>query len=253
MDILLKTSTITFIINTNLFFEFKYLYEVISHDVRNHISKNIYYVAYKTSYEGIHQKRNSKHKKSFLNQISLGIYINSVNNKKLELMIFKNVIKMNGCTCTNDAVDTIIFLWIKYISRPKCFIIINERAKFIFEEVMINKSFVLPYKIFKENFNEVMNKYYTNECISFYEPSTRNSISIEMTPTVKNKNIIIIEELTNTQFEISTTTIEKKSKGSNFMIFEENVIISGSNIVQIYEDYEFVKRILIDHKKEIEI
>ena len=92
----------------------------------------------------------------------------------INVMMFKDCIKISGNKTYDDAVETVMILWENYINsipnawsfRDTC-----KDAHFMFDIVMCNVHFNLGFTIDKFRLNRLMNRneYSNHVCLSKYE------------------------------------------------------------------------------------
>lgn len=255
----LETSTITCLARTNAIFNLNKLYQCLSQIVipPNTRSMFIQYTEYNGKSRGVKTKRKTKaavkteKKKNPFEPHQVSVSINL--DREIKMMIFKSVIKICGCTAVNDAISSVSFLMNYYITED-CYNlqIPNDELTFIFEEIMINKSFNLPYTIIKKNFNDVINLVASTSLITCFLQITEHSY-VSMTTSAGEIDKCYLQLRNSPRGFILSQIRSKKNekKGTTFAIFESNVIMSGSNILRMEQDYEFLRSIIKKYKFEI--
>ena len=228
-------STITIICLFNKHINLNDLYNNISieFDIENYNVKNSTYlklieelknmndkiyivsIKYNNNVKGIFRKYKSK--KHFNNQVSISIVYNKL---KINLMFFKNSVKICGCSIINDGIYILFFLWSKYINV--------YNLKFNIKTVMCNKSFELPYKIKdKIQFSKYLKKLNVD---IVYDNTIDTHISIKKNEKNFNINILEIDigdSLLNTKYKL---IVNNKNIETSIMIFKNNFIISSANL-----------------------
>jgi hypothetical protein len=202
----------------------------------------------------------------FLNQTTFDF---SIGDGFLNVMIFKDSIKVAGCKSEDDAKNMIHFLWSAYF----CPMIANNievatlkegssKPSFTIETVMKNYGFNLGFGILREPLNLLMNddKYSDKIYMSEYESTGHTNVNIKMfsekPDDFKYKNI----EYEN--FETCTPTIrdvedifgkkvsKKKGEYVTFIVFSSSeVILSGKYTENMRELYNFFRKIINENKE----
>lgn len=148
----------------------------------------------------------------FLNQVTILISLGG--SHIINVMLFKDSIKITGCKSENDAISIVMILWENYLlplisedsksdfvkliergesisskvrsvsplTKNPYFKVEKERVEFVFETVMKNIDFFLGYNIDREALNMLMNskKYSKYIFMSNFEPTGQTSVNIKM-------------------------------------------------------------------------
>ncbi len=212
----------------------------------------IQYICYNGIFKGKRRIKKTKKRKrdNFINQITICLYLEG----KINLMIFKNCIKICGSRKANDSIQAILFLWNDFIKTEKdCYELFSTHPMFTFDDVMINMRFSLPFNINKIELNKLLQKY-TDICESSYEPTSQSYVSLKIYGSNQNKTKIILTLIDDNVTRLNTDLNEKiKKNTSSFMIFEKNVIMSGGNILQMKQHYDFFTKIIYSNEKILNI
>lgn len=130
----------------------------------------------------------------FLNQITIVLSIGKI--PLLNIMLFKDSLKIAGCKDENDAAEGMLILWQDFISKiPDAWSLKKmtdplkdhsigggNEPRFIFDIVMRNVDFKLGFVIDREKLNILMNqqKYIDIIYMSQYEPTNHTNVNIKM-------------------------------------------------------------------------
>lgn len=253
----LKTSTITCLVSTNISFILDKLFNSIkSYIIKESSGETISYVEHNGKLFGTKIEKKAKSSKNPFqpHQVAVAVHLT---NREIKLMIFKSRIKICGCTSSNDAINVVAFLWDKCIDST-CYNSINgledQDVSFTFEEVMINKPFILPFVISKINFNILMNIKHLNEVVCFMDIMQHNYVNLTIASKCSDKCLLVLKVTKDKEFLLSTMTLTKgEEKGTTFMIYDKKVIISGRNIHSMERDYKFVRDFILSNKETLSI
>lgn len=254
----LETSTITCLAKINAIFNLHKLYQCLSQNIApNGRTMFIQHTEYNGKSRGIKSKKKTKIPKSEKkknpfepHQVSVSVFM----DREIKMMIFKSVIKICGCTKINDAISSVSFLMNYYITADCYSIQIpDDYITFIFEEIMINKAFNLPYSIIKKNLNDIVNSIASTSIICFLQLTEHSYVSMT-TPAGEIDKCYLKLRNSPQGFILSMIKSKKNEKrGTTFAIFESNVIMSGSNITRMEQDYNFLRSIILDYKTKLMI
>jgi hypothetical protein len=209
----------------------------------------------------------------FLNQNTLDFSIGP-GSPLLNVMIFKENIKIAGCKNEEDAKNMIMYLWKEHLSKidgaskfrsiAKSSALSKELTpKFTFETVMKNYGFNLGFGILREPLNILMNKeeYSDKVYMSEYVSTGHTNVKIKMY-SVKPENFTY----TCISFhdgEVYTTEETKDIHGKKvkavkdeyvtFIVFASSeVILSGKYTENMRELYDFFREIITQNKNYLE-
>ncbi len=124
---------------------------------------------------------------NFLNQTTLILFLRE--DHYINIMLFKNSLKIAGCKNNRDAVTAVSTLWSR-ISRDSWNLnLCVERPFFVFEVVMRNVGFNLGFGINRTLLNLLMNetRFSHKIALSQFEPTGQTNVNIKM-HTSKPKN-----------------------------------------------------------------
>lgn len=156
----------------------KYITEQIVQDTKN---PNLWHILYFCSFcNKIYDPRSIKKITHFPHQITLSM---SVGNKSiLNIMLFKDSLKIAGAKTRKDALEAIAILWQEYIVKipGSAQIMAGKSAKFVFDIVMMNVGFSLGFPINRHILNDIMNN-----------PEYSDIIFISCLQTTSNPNVNI--------------------------------------------------------------
>ena len=192
----------------------------------------------------------------------------------LNIMLFKNNFKIVGCLHTKEAYNVIRILWTE-VQKIGCYELVdNKLPRFIVDDVMINVNFQLGFMINRKKLNEVLNKDQYSEfiCSSIFETTSHTNIKIRM-PKICPKewyNVGVIFQnsapvISNDGFAKIYRRVKVKDnpyknkkneeKGSKYHTFlvprTGKVIVSGKYMSLMEEQYNFFRKIILEHKDEI--
>jgi hypothetical protein len=185
----------------------------------------------------------------------------------LNIMMFKDNLKIAGCKSLDDAVEAVLILWQDYIALyPDSWKLKDGETapKFQFQSVMRNVDFKLGFPIERNALNFLMNdqKYSKYIFMSQYEPTSQTNVNIKM-HSVKPEGFmydcLVIPSKGNpyfTQTPELTYKAPKKAKGGKYITFivfsSSEVILSGRYDQNMKEMYEFFVKVVFQHKKHIQ-
>ena len=201
----------------------------------------------------------------FLNQVTIDIYIN---NRLINVMIFKNSIKFVGSKCFNDIIEALMVIWEDYIGKDKNIWKHNidgeKDVKFRCEMVMKNLGLTLGFPLDKTKTNTLFNqeKYSNIVFLSKYESSSSTHVNLKMytkKPEDFKYNMLVYEN-NSTQNPKFTKTEERlfakkdlKKPLTTFIIFSSSEIILTGRYLSVMKDkYEFFINLATKHRNQIE-
>uniref|UniRef100_A0A6C0JBK9 Uncharacterized protein n=1 Tax=viral metagenome TaxID=1070528 RepID=A0A6C0JBK9_9ZZZZ len=245
-------------VNKNCYYQFKNTQNILNKQlVEKDCSKyensftpgTIVYIRYNDFWSGI--KTSKTDKLGFNNQISFKIFINK--GYYINIMMFENGrLKMAGCKNNNDSVFVMAILWQYVNERTKQ--IINpfldslklpsdKTPVFVFTNEMMNIPFRFSRTLNKVKVNTIFNNIKDGNILSYYEPTGQHCVNIKLLNDVKNRTAIILCILSPNNFVVFIKDVLCKIKkqefdrtGTSFMVFPNNVIMSGNGI-----DFEILK------------
>lgn len=202
----------------------------------------------------------------FLNQRT--IVISMGENLFLNIMVFRDNIKVAGCKNENDAKNMIQLLWRDYLVNIPGVATLKpgfDTVQFTFETVMKNLGFNLGFGISRVALNILMNdpKYSDKVHMSEYESTGHTNVNIKMfsnKPSDFKYEIVSYDSFTDTMPKISYTenVLFKKKKTAptkyvTFIVFSSSeVILSGRYTENMKEMYDFFIKTVFDHRDQLE-
>ncbi len=208
----------------------------------------------------------------FLNQLTIVLSLEK--SPMLNIMMFKDSIKIAGCKEVDDAVEAVIILWQDYLVNNTSLWKLKPGEKipqFQFETVMKNVDFKIGFPIEKNELNALMNdeKYADRIFMSQYEPTGQTNVNIKMysrrpvdfkydclcMPLPDKKGVGKNPYFIKTD-ELTFKNPKKKGKGSKYMtgiVFSSSeVILSGRYDASMEEMYKFLGTEIFKHRKQVE-
>lgn len=203
----------------------------------------------------------------FLNQVTVVISIGK--HPLLNVMLFKDNLKVAGCKDENDPVEVAMILWEDFIFPQKDLWRLKEgetEPTFIFDGVMRNVGFKLGFPINRENFNILMNNpQYTEKIVmSEFEATNHTNVKIKMWSVAPGNHmydalIIPIDQDKKAYFtkvptiKYKTEKKKVKAKFCTFIVFSSSeVILSGRYDQNMKEMYTFFVDTVFKNRKFIE-
>lgn len=224
----------------------------------------------------IYDPKEQKTISHFLNQITIVISLGNEKNPPLNIMIFKNTMKIVGCKSKDDAMEAVLILWQDYISRiPNAWRMVKgaNNPRFVFETVMRNVGFKLGFAIERPALNNLMNQeeYSEHVFMSQYETSAHTNVNIKMFSNrpkdFKYECLVIPLDTKRKPFftyvpEILYKARDDKKKQKNqkiqgkyatFIVFSSSeVILSGRYDQNMKDAYNFFVSTAFENKDLIE-
>lgn len=216
----------------------------------------------KTTYD----PRELKKINHFLNQLTIVLSIGKP--PMLNIMMFKDNLKVAGCKDVDDAVEAVLILWQDYLVHNPHLWKLKKGAttpKFQFEPVMRNVDFKMGFPIERNELNYVMNneEYEKYIFMSQYEPTGQTNVNIKMysvRPPNFKYDCLVIPFDGNPYFikisEITYKNPKKKAKGGKYITFivfsSSEVILSGRYDGNMKDMYEFFVRTVFEHRRQIQ-
>lgn len=207
----------------------------------------------------------------FLNQLTVVISIGK--QPLLNIMMFRDNLKVAGCKSVDDAVEAIMILWQDFIFDMKDAWRLKKGAKeprFVFETVMRNVDFKLGFPIERPALNYLMNGDGFRDKIhmSQYESTGHTNVNIKMFSRkpadfyydclvmpldAKQKPYFI--KLKDIPYK-SQKKKEKEAKEEKFITFivfsSSEIILSGRYDKNMREMYEFFVNTVFENREDIE-
>ncbi len=204
----------------------------------------------------------------FLNQLTIVISIG--HQPLLNIMLFRDNLKVAGCKDKKDAVEALMILWqdcIVHRTESWKFRPSYSVPRFQFEPVMRNVDFELGFPINRTKVNILMNnpRYSDKVFMSHYESTGQTNVNIKMY-SVKPDGFeydwltIPLDSSRRPYFkktaELTYKNPKKKNKGSKYLTFilfsSSKTILSGRYDKNMEEMYNFMIKLLHDRREEIE-
>lgn len=208
----------------------------------------------------------------FLNQFTAVVSIGE-NQPLLNIMMFKDNLKIAGCKSVDDAVEVLLILWQDHMLRiPDAFKLKKggKNHRFVFEPVMRNVDFKLGFPIERPALNYLMNedKFRDKIHMSQYESTGHTNVNIKMfsvkPPGYKYDCLIIPSDTKRSPFFIKLDNIPYRSDKKNqkdaskakyvtFIVFSSSeIILSGRYNSNMKEMYNFFVQTAFTNREEIE-
>lgn len=207
----------------------------------------------------------------FLNQITM---ILSLGHILLNIMMFKDNLKIAGCKSLDDAKEAVLCLWQEFISvTPNSFSFMPtyDHPSFTFDIVMRNVDFPIGFPIERKILNEIMNdpKYSEHIFMSQYENTGITNVNIKMYSLPKDIppfDRMVIPKLKGSKSKrygdpyLDTTTIQRyggaKDKNKKayitFIVFSSSeTILSGKYEECMRDSYNFFMEIIAKNRVEL--
>lgn len=205
---------------------------------------------------------------NFLNELTIPIFLDGI---MLNIMLFKNNMKIAGCKENSQAKEAIMVLWEEYISKiPNSYTMKFPRSikpSFVFYLVMRNVDFKLGFFIDRRALNKLMNnpKYKNMVFMSQHQSTAQTNVNIKMYSGRPN----------NFRYECLEYDMKKKSPEPVLKLMKENpyrpnkkdpaneritaIVFSSSEIILTgrYEEkmkdaYEFFVRTTMENRDLLE-
>ena len=211
----------------------------------------------------------------FLNQVTVVI---SIGHVIINVMMFKDNIKLAGNRSFDDGVATTMILWEDYIGcrndtwsfrktkNPKTGKMETSKdAHFLFELVMRNVDFKLGFPIDKKKLNRLMNRseYKERVYLSQWESTSATHVNIKMftkKPEDFKYDVLVYDDggTIDPYFIQMTEKIyaRKKTVGKKFITFivfsSAETILTGRYNQNVKEQYDFFVETVLKHRAEKE-
>jgi hypothetical protein len=146
---------------------------------------SIFSAQYKNDVRGIRIRKQRKETKYFLNQMTVDLSLGGEPSLNLNIMIFKDSLKIVGCRSIDNAIEATMILW-DYIKADSTQFSFNyptdTYGKFVFETVMKNYDFSLGFRIDREALNIVMNSNQFSDKVymSQFESTGNTNVKIKL-------------------------------------------------------------------------
>lgn len=198
---------------------------------------------------------------NFRNQVTILISIGNIN---LNVMMFKDKLKVAGCK-ENENIDELIkMLWDKYLSKQKDKWSLKKgfsKVEFLIDLVMRNLDFKLNFDIDRIKLNTMMNLPKYEDKIFLSQAENHSSVNIKMysTPDENYKYKTIVYSNPNSirkkiEYRDENIFLKKKTKSkyNTFIVFSSAcVILSGKYPKDMENVYKFFVTEMIEHKSEV--
>lgn len=222
-----------------------------------------------TECEHYYEHKQVKNIPNFLNQVGIEMSIGNIN---LNIMIFKDNMKIVNCKSEEHSLEAVMILWEDYIRRMKGVwkmreAFINENPRFLNWLVMRNVDFRLGFSIDREKLNLLMNreKYENIVYMSQYEPTGKTDVNIKLYSQAPNGYVYpCLEYLPKNNkpgrgkcklINLSTNPYRKKpekKKFTTFIVFgSSEIILSGRYKENMKKAYSFFIKEATKHKNKI--
>jgi hypothetical protein len=202
----------------------------------------------------------------FLNQLTIVLSVGKY--PMLNIMMFKDNLKIAGCKSVDDAAEALMILWQDYIVKKPHLWKLKKGAttpRFQFQVVMKNVDFKFGFPIERNELNVLMNDpiYSDKVFMSQYEPTGQTNVNIKMhsvKPDGFKYDCLVIPLEGNPYFvavsELTYKNPKKKTKGGKYITFiifsSSEVILSGRYDGNMKEMYEFLVDVVMTHKNQIQ-
>jgi len=215
----------------------------------------------------------------FRNQNSIWLCMNKKDgySSLLNIMIFKDSLKLAGCSTIEQAIEAIMILWEEYIYPNKDMWEIwlpnpTNSVKFLIDIVMRNFSFNLGFNINRIKLNTFMNgeEYKNHVSISQHETTGHSNVNIKMYSDVpKNFKFDVLvydlpENSSSSKIKLGPYFLEeekniyrknkkKEKKFNTFIVFSTSeIILSGRYLKNMEEKFNFFCQEVIKKKCSVE-
>lgn len=196
---------------------------------------------------------------SFLNQITVVFSLGHIN---LNLMFFKDKIKIAGCKNNDDATEAIMLLWEYHLMNKKDVWTSknNKKVEFLFDLVMRNVDFKLNFPIDRTSLNNLMNSEEYSEYVYLSQAEGHTNVNIKMYAGTGTDNLyecLVYPKKGKPYREDREDNPYKTKKGkkpyTTFIVFSSSeVILSGRYENNMKKMYEFFVTEVTKHRDEIE-
>lgn len=203
----------------------------------------------------------------FLNQLTIVLSLG--NQPIINIMMFKDNLKIAGCKNDDDAKEAVMILWENYISKvPESFkhkeLSIPKDVRFTFETVMRNVDFKLGFMINRAALNDLMNeeRYADRVKLSQYEATSNTNVNVKM-HSIKPKNFLydclVFPQKGKPRLidveSIDHKKVKKPKRGGEsitFIVFSSSeIILSGRYDENMKDMYEFFVNTVFTRKKDV--
>ncbi len=220
---------------------------------------------------------------NFLNQTTLILFLRE--DHYINIMLFKNSLKIAGCKNNRDAITAVSTLWSRLPPDSWNMHLCVERPFFVFEVVMRNVGFNLGFGINRTLLNLLMNETQFSDkiALSQFEPTGQTNVNIKMF-TSKPKNFTydclvypliehssspkkctssacpcaLLDTNTEAPYIIQVDKLffkkvkDKPEKPMTFIVFSSSqTILSGKYDSNVKEQYQFFIETLLKYKERI--
>lgn len=194
----------------------------------------------------------------FLNQITI---VGTLNENIINVMVFKDNLKIVGCKSIEDARDMTKCLWDKYIKEHNdCYKINDRYPNFVFETVMANVGFKVGFPINRKMLNIIMNEEREDVFMSHFEPTAQVYVSIKM--NTKKPKDFHLKSITYKDGKFEESKLEEnpykkkkttKDSFNTFIVFSSSeTILSGRHIEDMKNKYNYFMSKIMENKDVIE-
>jgi len=204
----------------------------------------------------------------FLNQVTIVL---SIGHVIVNIMMFKDNLKIAGNRSYEDAISVVMILWEEYIGlassshRSWSFREDQTDVHFLFDLVMRNVDFRLDFPIDKRKLNQLMNcdEYKDHVHLSKCETTSDTHVNIKMftkKPSNFKYDMLVYEEggvsdgtILQVEEKLYSRKKRPEAKYITFIVFSSaETILTGRYNESMKEEYEFFVEIVNKHRKEIE-
>lgn len=200
----------------------------------------------------------------FLNEVTIVLSIGRT--PLINVMLFKDNLKMAGCKEETDAAESILIFFQDHFNKiPNSYRLKDGEVcpKFVFEDVMRNVDFRLGFPINRKALNSLMNspKYSDIVHMSLYETTGNTNVNIKINtkPSLMKYDCLVIPKNYPPYYiKIKTNKYktkkkkQKKSYDTLIAFSSSEVILTGKDPINMRRSYEFFIKLAFKHRKKIE-
>lgn len=211
----------------------------------------------------------------FLNQATVVLSLGprpGGGNHLVNLMIFKDNLKLAGCRSKSDAAEVIMILWETYLRDARAVEAEPEfgdrlwrlkpgetEPKFAFQTVMKNVDFSFGFKIDRCRLNRFVNQPQFRDLVSssVYNPSKTSNVNIKLfsaRPPGHVYDRLVFPAGRPAHFDTVATVPCKKTKPTfvTFIVFSSSEVILTGRYDSLSEHYEWFVDMVLANRAEIE-
>lgn len=196
----------------------------------------------------------------FLNQMTI---VTTLNTNIINIMVFKDSLKIVGCRSVNDAMEVVKFLWADYISPIETAYEVKDEnpPTFLFEQVMTNVGFNIGFDISQRRLNILMNEQHTEKIhMSFFDPAVYVHVSVKMSMDKPEEYKFDVLRFVDgnaemVKFKENPFARPKKDKANynTFIVFSTaETILSGRYLPDMKEKYEYFMKTVFENRDFVE-